>query len=284
MPSRKSVKKPLPTSRPSSKTTDPPPTPPDWPSLTPLLPESDLSLQTVLPTQILIIRHLFTSTLCQKLINFFKTSLALNTTPAKPQKGEAVRVNDRFEVWDESFAERLWGETGLRELVTGRGKCEEGPVEGCGDVCGLNPRIRIYRYGKGQFFGKHCMYSLYHTDIPSILTIHPPSIINPTSDWSKLLLSNLFIQMTTPTPLHSQISRRRKRHGLSSSTLAPALVVKPFSTPNFPQSQSKRHTLRLWCSRRLAWHFYINMDRSAYCTKAAWSRRGRSGSLEAICA
>lgn len=69
-----------------------------------------------------------------------------------------MRVNDRFEVSDESFAERLWGETGLRELVTGKGRDTEGSVEGwSGDVCGLNPRIRIYRYGKGQFFGKHCM-------------------------------------------------------------------------------------------------------------------------------
>ncbi|MCJ1343583.1 hypothetical protein MMC31_001779 [Peltigera leucophlebia] len=156
MPSKKSAKKSLQSSWPSSNTTDPSPSLPAWPSLTPLLPESDLSLHTLLPTQILIIRHLFTSTLCHKLVSFFKTSLALNTTPAKPQKGEAVRVNDRFEVWDESFAERLWGETGLRQLVMGRVRDEKGSVEGWGgDVCGLNPRIRIYRYGKGQFFGKH---------------------------------------------------------------------------------------------------------------------------------
>lgn len=69
-----------------------------------------------------------------------------------------MRVNDRFEVSDESLAERLWGETGLRELVTGKRMDTEGSVEGWfGDVCRLNPRIRIYRYGKGQFFGKHCM-------------------------------------------------------------------------------------------------------------------------------
>lgn len=159
MPSKKAAEKTRPSSRPSISTTDPPLSPPDWPSLTPLLPVSDLSLQTLLPTQVLIIRHLFTSTLCRKLIDFFKTSLALNTTPAKPKKGEAVRVNDRFEVSDESFAERLWGDTGLRELVTGKGRDTEGSVEGwSGDVCGLNPRIRIYRYGKGQFFGKHCMW------------------------------------------------------------------------------------------------------------------------------
>lgn len=159
MPSKKAAVKPRSSYRPSLSTTDPPLSPPDWPSLTPLIPVSDLSLQTLFPTQVLIIRHLFTSTLCRKLIDFFKTSLALNTTPAKPKKGEAVRVSDRFEVSDESFAERLWGETGLRELVTGKGRDLEGSVEGwSGDVCGLNPRIRIYRYGKGQFFGKHCMW------------------------------------------------------------------------------------------------------------------------------
>lgn len=43
------------------------------------------------------------------------------TTPGKPKKGDAVRVNDRFQVVDEKFAERLWVETGLRELVCGNG-------------------------------------------------------------------------------------------------------------------------------------------------------------------
>lgn len=199
MPLKKIAKKPLPSSRPSSNTTDPPSSPPDWPSLTPLLPESYLCLQTLLPTQVLIIRHLFTSTLCQNLINFFKTSLVLNTTPAKPKKGEAVRVNDRFEVWDENFAERLWGETGLKELVTGRGRDEEGSVEGCcGDVCGLNPRIRIYRYGKGQFFGKHCMWKhsfcAFFKSYKYIICFNfssPPVHHKFHLDWLKLLLSNL---------------------------------------------------------------------------------------------
>lgn len=128
-----------------------------------------------------------------------------------------------------------------------------------------------------------CVLYTIQTYYPFQLFI-PPSITNSTSDWSKLLLSNPFIQMMIPTLSRSQISRRRKRRGLSSSTLAPALVVKLSSTPNFLQSQSKSSTVRSWCSRRLAWHFYISMDKSAYCTKAAWSRGGRSGSLEVICA
>lgn len=41
------------------------------------------------------------------------------TTPGKPKKGDAVRVNDRFQINDEGFAKRLWEETGLRGLILG---------------------------------------------------------------------------------------------------------------------------------------------------------------------
>lgn len=123
----------------------------------------------------------------------------------------------------------------------------------------------------------------YNDNYLSIYLNFTPSQIPPQTG-QKLLLSNIYLQMTTPTPSRSQITWRRKRRGLSSSTLAPALGAKLFSTPKVPQSQSKSYKVRLWCSRRLAWRFYINMDKNAYCTKAAWSRMGRSGSLEVICA
>jgi hypothetical protein len=68
-------------------------------------------------------------------------------------------VNDRFEVHDPAFAEMLWRNTGLKECVEAYGPDEEGKsakeVWG-GEVVGLSPRIRIYRYLKGQFFDKHC--------------------------------------------------------------------------------------------------------------------------------
>ena len=93
-----------------------------------------------------------------------------------------MRVNDRFEVQDTGFAQRLWSETGLEGLVTGQAGAGEGAYGGArggdgdeeeqeevakevmgdlktlwgGEVCGLNPRLRVYRYGKGQFFGQHC--------------------------------------------------------------------------------------------------------------------------------
>jgi hypothetical protein len=46
----------------------------------------------------------------------------LVTTPGKPKKGDAVRVNDRFQVVDEGFARRLWEETGLKGLILGDGE------------------------------------------------------------------------------------------------------------------------------------------------------------------
>lgn len=39
------------------------------------------------------------------------------TTPSRPKRGEAVRVNDRFQIEDAAFARRLWEQTGLREAL-----------------------------------------------------------------------------------------------------------------------------------------------------------------------
>src|SRR5436305_69588 len=89
---------------------------PDWPPLKPLIPSTELQLELVLPHQILTISRFFTSTLCTTYINFL-SSLPLTTTPNKPKRGEAVRVNDRFQIQDPAFAKRLWKETGLKELL-----------------------------------------------------------------------------------------------------------------------------------------------------------------------
>lgn len=86
---------------------------------------------------------------------------------------------------DAAFANRLWTETGLRELVCGT-KDERhdedamsqehrtdlwledfvvvdnlGGLSICrgGEPVGLNPSIRIYRYNKGQYFDRHCSLS-----------------------------------------------------------------------------------------------------------------------------
>lgn len=100
------------------KAKEAPTPPPNWPPLKPLVPTSDLALNTLLPAQIITIPQLFTATLCKTYVNFLK-ELPLTTTPGVPKKGDALRFNDRFQVFDEAFANRLWLETGLRELVCG---------------------------------------------------------------------------------------------------------------------------------------------------------------------
>ena len=122
---------------------------PNWPALQPLVPSETLFLDTVLEDQIILIRKLFTSSLCQNYVKFL-SGLPLTITPGQPKKGEALRVNGRFQIDDADFAERLWNETGLRQLV------ESSEKNWGGEVCSLNPRIRIYRYTKGQFFDQHC--------------------------------------------------------------------------------------------------------------------------------
>lgn len=135
---------------------------PAWPTLTPLAPNSDLSLSTLIADQILTIPRLFTSSLSTKYVSFLKT-LPLVTTPGKPKRGDAVRVNDRFQIDDPAFAARLWSETALQTLVTG-GDIDGEALDGSqrrelfgGDILGLNPNIRIYRYSEGQYFDQHCM-------------------------------------------------------------------------------------------------------------------------------
>ena len=128
---------------------------PDWPALQPLIPTTDLALETLLDDQIMLIRNFFTSTLCKKYVSFL-SSLPLIPTPAKPKEGEALRVNDRIQFDDPAFAEQLWSSTGLRSLISGSAgnvdhhdPTREGAMRlWGGEVCGLNPRIRIYRYGQ----------------------------------------------------------------------------------------------------------------------------------------
>lgn len=131
---------------------------PNWPTLQPLVPSSDLALTILVPSQIITISNFWTSTLCKKYVSFLST-LPLVTTPGIPKRGEAVRVNDRFQIDDATFAERLWSQTALRELVNseaaGSTEAERRKLWG-GEVLGLNPNIRVYRYNSGQFFDQHC--------------------------------------------------------------------------------------------------------------------------------
>lgn len=130
---------------------------PAWPSLEPLLPREDLHLHQSVRNQILTISNFWTSTLCRKYVAFLKT-LPLTTTSSVPKRGEAVRVNDRFQVDDPAFAELLWTATGLRELLLGGDAAtdELAQKQWGGVVVGLNSNIRVYRYKNGQYFDKHC--------------------------------------------------------------------------------------------------------------------------------
>ena len=62
-------------------------------------------------------------------------------------------MNDRFQVDDAEFAEKLWTGTGLKQLLL------DSKRDWGGELCGLNPQIRIYRYTKGQFFDQHCRFT-----------------------------------------------------------------------------------------------------------------------------
>src|ERR1700738_4262878 len=83
--------------------------PPNWPPFKPSRPTSDLTLHTLVDSQIILIHNFFTSTLCKTYVSFLKT-LPLVTTPGLPKRGDALRVNDRFSVLDSAFANRLWVE------------------------------------------------------------------------------------------------------------------------------------------------------------------------------
>ncbi|APA15823.1 hypothetical protein SS1G_09309 [Sclerotinia sclerotiorum 1980 UF-70] len=155
----------MPSKKPKQSDATPESPPPNWPPFKPLMPSTNLTLETIVPGQIITIPNFWTSTLCKNYVSFLKT-LPLTTTPGKPKKGDALRVNDRYRVDDWNFAERLWRETGLKELLCGeieREYEEEGEKMSeeerrelwGGEIVGLNPVIRIYRYSKGQFFDCH---------------------------------------------------------------------------------------------------------------------------------
>ncbi|GAB0139869.1 hypothetical protein EsHS_00000507 [Epichloe bromicola] len=90
---------------------------PDWPQFKPPLPVVDLvpELHPLTP-KIATIPFFFPKSLCRDYVTFLKT-LPLQTTPGKPKRGEAVRVNDRFQIDDPAFATRLWETTGLKEAL-----------------------------------------------------------------------------------------------------------------------------------------------------------------------
>lgn len=161
---------------------------PNWPALQHVPSAEDLALHPLLPDQILTISGFWPVSLCKTYVKFLST-LALVTTPGKPKKGDAVRVNDRFQVDDPGFAEKLWSDTALKELVlhpstdgTQLDEAETKKLWG-GEVLGLNSNIRIYRYTKGQFFDQHYDDSNY-VFFPSASS---PNAVPGRTTWTLLL-------------------------------------------------------------------------------------------------
>ena len=149
---------------------------PAWPLFRPLVPASDLCLSTVVPNQVVTISNFWTASLCKNYVSFLG-SLPLVTKPGRAKRGEAVRVNDRFQIDDAEFAQRLWQDTALKELVSGVDRPHE--LWG-GEVLGLNPNIRVYRYSKGQFFDKHY-------DDSNNVTLTNSSAVQAKTTWTLLL-------------------------------------------------------------------------------------------------
>ncbi|KAK8061236.1 hypothetical protein PG994_007602 [Apiospora phragmitis] len=83
------------------------------------------------------------------------TSLSLEE--AHPAFRDKILLIDDFH-----FARRLWLETGLKDLLSD----DSVGLTWNGEVVGLNPNIRVYRYSPNQFFDAH--YDLDATDIPDI--------------------------------------------------------------------------------------------------------------------
>ncbi|KAF4124614.1 P4Hc, partial [Geosmithia morbida] len=154
------------------------PVPPSWPPFKPHLPVVHLApeLHEATP-MIALIPFFFPKSLCRDYVAFLRT-LPMQTTPSRPKRGEAVRVNDRYQIQDPLFASRLWEQTGLKEAILNDNPHLQ-DLWG-GEPVGLNPNIRVYRYSKGQYFDCH-----YDDSNSFILPSSPPVPVRTT--WTLLL-------------------------------------------------------------------------------------------------
>lgn len=105
-------------SQPATTGQRPPTATPAWPQFKPALPVTDLVPEPLeaCPDKVVLIQNFWPRSLCNAYIAFLK-DLPLTTTPGRPKRGEALRVNDRFQIDDPVFASRLWLQTGLREAL-----------------------------------------------------------------------------------------------------------------------------------------------------------------------
>lgn len=78
---------------------------PSWPPIKPLPLHAEPHPSA--PDKILLVPNFFPPSLCRTYLTFVR-GLTLATTPGRPKRGDAVRVNDRFQVDDEAFAGKLY--------------------------------------------------------------------------------------------------------------------------------------------------------------------------------
>lgn len=110
------------------------------------------SPEVVTEDQIIIVKKLFNGDLCNELIKKFE-ALKLETTPLIKSKEYAARVNDRLLLNDPNASENLWNY--LQDILLQDDYDENIVQKTFQHAIGLNPQLRVYRYQKGHYFGKH---------------------------------------------------------------------------------------------------------------------------------
>ncbi|KAH7099086.1 hypothetical protein BKA62DRAFT_325392 [Auriculariales sp. MPI-PUGE-AT-0066] len=124
-----------------------------WPALSPV-PSSGLELQQLAAPGLALVPNILNARDCAQIISLFSNpTVPVLQPPCPPGKDEAARTNWRWSGTDPAFANLLWrrftsdsdGESILRQL--------DGPVGTTARA--MNQNIRVYRYEKGQSFGKH---------------------------------------------------------------------------------------------------------------------------------
>jgi hypothetical protein len=108
--------------------------------------------EVIIDDQIVVIHKFFSTELCNDLIQSF-SQIQLETTPLIKSKGYAARVNDRTLIEDINASRDLWDY--LKQVLAQDDYDENIVRHTFADATSLNPQLRIYRYQKGHYFGKH---------------------------------------------------------------------------------------------------------------------------------
>ncbi|ANZ76324.1 BA75_03922T0 [Komagataella pastoris] len=118
------------------------------------------SIECPIPGQVILISKFLSPQICQELIVSFESGLNIVTTPLIKSKDYAARVNDRALKTDYEASETLWKY--LQKYIFYQSEYESEDEsetrfikEEFKNAIGLNPQLRIYRYLKGHYFGKH---------------------------------------------------------------------------------------------------------------------------------